>query len=60
MYKYIIFDERQMGESVYLKGYGDHYTFTETLLVGKYLKNEMGLDGRSLKNALRDYVQKLS
>ena len=58
MYKYIIFDERQMGESLYLKGYSEHYTFTETLLVSKYLKNEMGLDGRSLKNALRDYVQK--
>ena len=47
-----------MGESLYLKGYSEHYTFTETLLVGKYLKNETGLDGRSLKNALRDYVQK--
>jgi len=58
LYKYIIFDERQMGESLYLKGYSEHYTFTETLLVSKYLKNEMGLDGRSLKNALREYVQK--
>ena len=31
-----------------MKGYSEHYTFTETLLVSKYLKNEMGLDGRSL------------